>query len=112
MSKFMILYNSQMSSSEQMTNASPEEMKASMEEWISWKNEVSKTVNFDFGLPLQIVNKLTSNEITAGDSHVSGYSIMEGESKDVIVNMLKSHPHLKQAGASIDVLEMLHMPGM
>jgi hypothetical protein len=112
MAKYMILYNSTASAAELMANASPEEMQASMAEWVAWKDEVSKTVAFDFGMPLQAVSQVTTDDVTDSTSQVSGYSIMEGDSKEAIVKLLQSHPHLKRPGASIDVLEMLAMPGM
>jgi hypothetical protein len=43
---------------------------------------------------------------------VGGYSIVEGDSKEAIVELLRTHPHLKRAGASIDLLEMITMPGL
>ncbi len=112
MAKYLILYSSTASASELMANASPEEMKASMNEWIEWRDEASKTVSFDFGMPLQPVSQVVKDGVGNSASQVSGYSIMEGDSKDAIIELLKTHPHLKREGASIDVLEMLSMPGM
>lgn len=112
MAKFMILYNSPESATDTMANASPEEMKASMEEWIKWRDEASKTAKIDFGLPLQAISRITPDGIGESDSHVSGYSIVEGESKDAVMELLQTHPHLKRPGASMDALEMLPMPGL
>jgi hypothetical protein len=112
MTKYMILYNSSVSASETMANATPEEMQASMAEWIVWKDEADKTASFDFGLPLQAAAQVTPDNVTSSDRQVSGYSVMEGDSKEEVIGLLKSHPHLKNPGASIDVLEMLLMPGM
>ena len=111
MAKFLILFNSPMSASEQMANATPEQMKASMQEWMDWKTEADKTVKFEWGLPLQARTQITPTGMTNSTSPVSGYAIMEGE-KDQITTLLQTHPHLKREGASIDVLEMLSMPGM
>lgn len=111
MTKYMVLYNSSMSASDTMANATPEEMQASMAEWMVWKDEAEKTVSFDFGMPLQAVSQITTSGSQASDSNVSGYSTMEGD-KDAIMELLKSHPHLKRPGATIDVLEFLPMPGM
>ncbi len=111
MAKYMVLYNSDASASELMANATPEEMKASMGEWIEWANEAKQKIKFDFGLPLQAVNKVTPIEVTKSENSASGYSTLEGE-KDTILELLKTHPHLKRPGASIDVLEMLSMPGI
>lgn len=112
MAKYMILYNSTASASELMANATPEEMQASMAEWIAWRDEAVKTVKFDFGMPLQAVNQVTAENVNSSDSQIGGYSMMEGDSKDAIVELLKSHPHLKRSGATIDVLEVLPMPGL
>lgn len=112
MAKFMILYNSSKKASDTMAEATPEEMQASMAEWIEWRDEASKTFKVDFGLPLQAVSRVTSDGTTESDSQVGGYSIAEGDSKDALLELLKTHPQLKRAGASIDVLEMLSMPGL
>lgn len=112
MAKFMILYNSTATANEVMANATPEQVKASMDEWIQWRDEANKTAQVEFGLPLQAVNRVTAEAVVNSDSQVSGYSIVEGGSKDAIIELLQSHPHLKRPGASIDVLEMLPLPGM
>jgi hypothetical protein len=111
MTKFMVLYNSEMSAKDTMASASPEEMKASMNEWIKWADEANKKVKFDFGLPLQIITRVTTSGETKSDNQASGYSMIEGD-KDAILELLKTHPQLKQPGASIDLLEMLPIPGM
>ena len=112
MAKYMVLYNSAASASELMASASAEEMKASMDEWIKWRDQASKTAKVDFGLPLQAVSRVTPDALTDSDSQVSGYSIVEGESKEAVLALLQTHPHLKRPGAFIDVLEMLSMPGL
>lgn len=112
MAKYMVLYNSTASAAELMANASSEQMKASMEEWIKWRDEASQTIKVDFGMPLQAVSRVSPTGVANSSSEASGYSIMEGDSKDAIIALLQTHPHLKRQGASIDVLEMLSMPGM
>jgi hypothetical protein len=111
MAKFMVLYSSTMKASELMANATPEQMKASMDEWMIWREEASKNFKVDFGLPLQTVSKVTTDGTAAGDSQISGYSIVEGD-KDALTEILQSHPHLKRDGASIEIFEMLAMPGL
>ena len=112
MAKYLVLYNASVSARELMANATPEQMKASMDEWIAWRDDASKTAKVDFGLPLQAVGHVTPDDVTDSDSDVSGYAILEGDSQDAILELLKTHPHLKRADASIDVLEMLSMPGL
>jgi hypothetical protein len=113
MSKFLILYNSTAKASEIMANATPEEMKAGIDEWMKWKNVVSKTFNVDFGLPVQAVGMISGDGTTVDSSSlVNGYSIVEGGSKEELMEALKNHPQLKRPGSSIDVFEMLAMPGI
>ena len=108
----MVLYSSTMTASNLMANASPDQMKASMDKWLAWREEASKNFKVDFGLPMQAVGRVTSDGATDSDSKVSGYSIVEGDSKNTLIELLKTHPHLNRQGASIDVLEMLSMPGL
>jgi len=112
MAKFMILYCSNASASDVMANASPEEMQASMGEWIQWKENASQSFKVDFGMPLQAVGRISADGVSESDSKASGYSIIEGGSKEGLMGVLASHPHLKRQGNWIDVLEMLPMPGL
>ena len=41
-----------------------------------------------------------------------GYTILQASSAQDITNILDGHPHLEMPGSSIDVLELLSMPGM
>lgn len=111
MAKFMVFYISKTPASERMANASPEEMKASMGEWMQWKGETEKTIKVEFGMPLQPTNSISAGGV--GDAHtpVSGYSILEGD-KEAVVEALKKHPHLKMPDSAIELLEFLPMPGM
>ena len=111
MAKYMVLYKSTASAKELMASATPEEMKASMGEWMEWKEKLDKSIGFEWGLPLQATTEIAPDEIKDSQSPISGYAIMEGD-KEAIIEVLKSHPHLKRDGASIDVLEMISMPGM
>ena len=111
MAKFMVLYSSEQKASEVMANATPEQMKAGMDTWIRWRGEAEKKLKVDFGMPLEAVGAITSNGPAESTSRVSGYSIIEGD-KDAVMDILKTHPHLQQPGNSIDVLEMLPMPGL
>lgn len=111
MSKYLILFNSSTTAQEQMANATPEQMQASMSEWMAWQQEAVKSVEFEWGLPIQAVAQVTTTEVTDSTNKASGYCIMEGN-KDVVAKLLQSHPHLKRADATIDLLEMIPMPGM
>ena len=111
MAKFMVFYISKTAAAQQMADANPEEMKASMDEWIQWKDETSKTISVEFGMPLQPTNSISAAGVGEAHTPVSGYSILEGD-KDAIIEALKNHPHLKRPDSAIELLEFLSMPGM
>lgn len=112
MAKYMVLYSSSQPASEQMANASMEEMQASMANWTKWRDDASENFEIDFGLPLETVGRVTSQGISNETSQISGYAIIDGESKDAVLELIKTHPHMNRPDASIEVLEMLSMPGL
>src|SRR5260221_322387 len=101
MAKYLILFNSSMTAKETMQNASPEEMKVAMEEWMKWKDEVAKTVTFEWGLPLQAAGRVTTNGVIESSNQAGGYCMIEADTKDILMNLLQSHPHLKRPDATI-----------
>jgi hypothetical protein len=109
--KFMVLYNSSVSSSEQMANSTPEQRKAGMEEWMAWAGRAGSAI-VDFGAPIQAAAHVTTDGVSDPDSQAAGYSVLQGDSKEQIDSLLADHPHLKMPGASIDVFEQLPPPGM
>jgi hypothetical protein len=108
MTKFMVLYRSSTSARDQMANATPEQMKAGMEAWMQWAGKAGEAV-VDLGAPLAPAAHVGPGS-DAGD--ISGYSIMQADSAEALGSVLDGHPHLSMPGNSIEVLEMLSMPGM
>jgi hypothetical protein len=112
MKKFLVLYQSTVPASVQMRNATPEQAKAGMDAWMSWAGQVGGGI-VDMGSPVAPAPKLTGpGQVAAGNAQVGGYSILQAESKDGLMNLLKNHPHFMAPGASIEVFEFLPMPGM
>ena len=111
MSTFMILYRSTVSAREQMANATPEQRQAGMEAWMAWASRAGNAI-VDLGAPVKAAACVSADGVRDSDSQASGYSMLQGESKDEIDSLLADHPHLKMPGASIDVFEALAMPGM
>lgn len=111
MTKYMVLYNSTVSAGEQMSNASPEEAKAGMDAWMSWATEAADAL-VDLGMPLWARRHVTVDGESDSSSQVGGYSILEGDDAQAITTLLAKHPHLQMPGNSIDILEVLPMPGM
>ena len=54
---------------------------------------------------------LERGDTSKGTSDVSGYSLVDVDSPDAVIELLREHPHLFP-GNSIDVLEVIPMPGM
>ena len=98
MTKFLVLYRAPSSAQEQMANASPEQMQAGMQEWMNWAGKAGSAI-VDLGAPL------------AGDGDITGFSILDADSRATVDGLLADHPHRHMPGASIDVLEFMPMPG-
>lgn len=109
MTKFMVLYRSPASARDQMASATPEQMKAGMDAWMQWAGTAGDAV-VDLGAPLAPAARVGPGSSGAGE--ISGYSIMQAGSAEALGAVLDGHPHLSIAGSSIEVLEMLPMPGM
>jgi hypothetical protein len=109
MSKFMILYRSTVSVREQMANATPEQMQASMESWRTWANKVGYAI-VDLGAPLAHTTHVGAGA-PSGDG-VAGFSVLEAGSAEEVETILDGHPHLSMPGASIEVLEYLPMSAL
>ena len=111
MTKFLVLYDSSVPSAEMMANATPEEMKAGMDAWMSWSQRSGDSI-VDFGLPLGSSMRIEPGSASPGSSQATGFSIVQADSLDSAAKTLEDHPHLQTPGGTIDVLECLPMPGM
>jgi hypothetical protein len=94
-----VLYRSTVSAREQMANATPEQAQAGMEAWQAWAQKAGPPV-VDFGAPV------------AGDGDVTGFSILQADSRPTLDELLAEHPHRRAPGAEIDVLEFVPLPGV
>jgi hypothetical protein len=111
MAKFMILYHSSTSARDQMANATPEQMKAGMDAWMAWADKAGDAV-IDLGAPTAHATHINAGAATSGADDISGYSVLQADSVEAVTGILDGHPHLGMPGNSIDVLELLAMPGM
>jgi hypothetical protein len=109
--KFLVLYNATASAREQMAQATPEQAKAGMDAWMAWAQSAGEAI-VDLGAPLQPSGRVTSSGMAESDAQTSGYSILQADSAQALAALLEGHPHLQMAGASIDILEALPIPGM
>jgi hypothetical protein len=112
MKKYLVLYQSTVSASDQMKRATPEQAKAGMDAWMAWAGRTGSAL-VDMGSPLSGAAKLNAGaEAGPANPQVGGYSILQAESKDAVMALLKGHPHFMMPGASIEVFEFLPLPGM
>ena len=109
MTKYLLLYRSPVSARDQMANATPEQAQAGMDAWMTWAGKAGSAI-LDMGAPTMSVATLGDGSADPGD--VSGYSQMEAASLDELKGLLDGHPHLMMDGATIQVCELLPMPGM
>jgi hypothetical protein len=103
--KYLVLYRSNMTADEQMAQSTPEQAQAGMDAWMAWAGQAGDAI-VDLGMPLAVVDP-------GGDSGdpIGGYSIMQADSNEALAKVLDGHPH-KATGGTIETLEFLAMPGM
>ncbi len=116
MKKFVVLYQSEAaaageSTAEAIANTSPEQMKAGMALWQAWHAKCKDAI-VDLGAPLGGAVRVDAAGAAAAHSAVSGYSVLQAESKDAAVRLMEGHPHFHMPGASIEILEVVPMPGV
>jgi len=112
MKKFIILYHAPKGAMEKMAKVSPEDAKKGMEPWMIWAKKCG-TGLVDMGTPLGNGQTVKKNGASRSPSTVIGYSILQADSMDKAVAMLKDHPHLEwMDSCQIEVHETLSLPGM
>jgi hypothetical protein len=108
MTKYLLLYRSSTSPTDQMSNATPEQAQAGMEAWMQWAGKAGKAI-VDLGSPLSLVAKVGK---AGADQHIGGFSVLEADSKEALTKLLDGHPHFQTPGDnSIEMLEFLPIPG-
>lgn len=112
MKKFIVLYHAPKGAMEKMADVSPEDAKKGMEAWMMWGEKCGAGM-VDMGAPLsngQIVQKTGASPSA---STVVGYSVLQANSMNEAVAMLKGHPHLEwMDSCQIEVHEAMPHPGM
>ena len=98
MGKFLILYRADVSAAEQMANAPPEQQQAGMQAWMERFGKAGDAVPDG------------SAGLSGVDRTITGYSMMQAESREALDAVLAGHPHTMVG--TIEVLQCLPMPGM
>jgi hypothetical protein len=113
MKKFMVLYMANGADFERMMKEStPEQQKKGMEAWMKWMGD-HKASMVDGGAPLGKSKKIDTKGASDTKNDVCGYSIVQaGTAEDATKMFGKDHPHLQMPGSWVEVIEVMHIPGM
>ena len=113
MKKFMVLYMANGADFEKMMKEStPEQQKKGMDAWMKWMGD-NKASMVDGGAPLGKSKKIDTKGASDTKNDVCGYSIVQAETAEDATKMFgKDHPHLQMPGSWVEVIEVMHIPGM
>jgi hypothetical protein len=113
MKKFMVLYMANGADFERMMKEStPEQQKKGMDAWMKWMGD-NKASMVDGGAPLGKSKKIDTKGASDTKNDVCGYSIVQaGTAEDATKMFGKDHPHLQMPGSWVEVIEVMHIPGM
>ncbi len=112
--RFLIIYHAPIDAMRQTANSSPEDMAKGMAMWKAWAQRAGSRLT-DLGAPLVNGKRLHSNGSSAPSSRdVTGYSLLDAENWDEVVDLLSGHPHISgwDPEATIEVHETMFIPGM
>ena len=109
MKQFLILYGMPADAMAKMSEMmSKEEMAKGMEEWKAWQEEHKAHIPTP-GNPVGKNTRVNADGASEQSNEIAGYSVMEGESKEAVLEIVKSCPHFKVPGGYIDVMELMPM---
>jgi hypothetical protein len=111
MKKFLVLYKAPTAAFEKMMKATPEQQKAGMDAWMTWSKKAASSI-VDMGGPLGKSMRVSQGGASPVTNDLGGYSIMQAESKEVLAESLKGHPHFMMPDGTIEVVEVGSIPGM
>jgi len=111
MKKFLVLYKAPTASFEQMMKATPEQQKAGMDAWMAWQKSATKSI-VDMGAPLGKSLRVTKGGASPTTNDLGGYSVLQAESKESLAETLKGHPHFMTPDGTVEIVEMMQIPGM
>jgi len=112
MKRYVVLYCAPATVAERFAQATPEEAQQGMKLWFAWQEKIGSGL-VDMGKPLGNAMRVAKDGITKSDSNVIGMSILQGNTLDEALEMVKNHHHLHWASdCSIVVLEEMPIPEM
>ena len=111
MKKFLVLFTAPAETRAKMQSATPEEMQKSMQPWMDWFAKMGDAL-VDKGMPLTNAMALTNDGSEPGNPEFVAYDIIQAESIDEALELMKSNPHLQREGGRIQLHEMWDMNGL
>jgi hypothetical protein len=112
MKKFLVLYKASAAAFQQMKSVTPEQQKAGMEAWMTWSKKAASSI-VDMGGPLgKSLRVAKGGAATPVANDLGGFSILQAESKEALAAAMKDHPHFMMPDSSIEIIELMPIPGM
>jgi hypothetical protein len=112
MGRYIVLYEAPLAVAERFAQATPEEAMTGMQLWVDWAERIGPGL-VDPGKPLGNALRVTPGSAASTKSNIVGMSILQAESMDDALEMVKDHHHLHWAeDCEIVVLEELPIPEM
>lgn len=111
MKKFLVLYKASTAAFDQMMKATPEQQKAGMDAWNAWGKKAAGSI-VDMGGPLGKSLSVTPQGTSAVRNDLGGFSILQAESKEALAETMKGHPHFMMPESTIEIIEVMSIPGM
>jgi hypothetical protein len=112
--RFLIIYHVPVAAMEQTTNVSPEDQAAGMALWQAWAERCGLNL-IDLGAPLMNGKSVnTKGDASPSKKEVAGYSLLQAEDWDEVMDLLEGHPHISgwHPDATIEIHETMIIPGM
>jgi hypothetical protein len=110
MKKFLVLYKASAAAFAEVMKATPEQQKAGMDEWMKWSKKAASMI-VDMGAPLGKSMLVTAKGAAPTVNDLGGYSVLQAETNEQLAESLKGHPHFMMKDSSIEIVELMPMPG-
>lgn len=91
-----------------MMAENPEMGKKGMEEWGKWM-EAHKADLADMGGAIGKNTQMSATGSEEKSNDIGGYSVLQAESKEAALAILKDNPHFMMQGSVIDIAEIIQM---
>ncbi len=78
---------------------------------MTWSKTAASSI-VEMGAPLGKSSRVTAGGASASTNDLGGFSILQADSAETLAETLKGHPHFMMADGTIDVVEIMPIPGM